>query len=428
MSSASDALDNAIAGALRERIAELPPFVTALVREPSTLGNEEPVQQLISDRLTASGFTVERIQVDGDAALADPHAGYPPLSNDRRSSVVGLRRGKGSGRSLHLSGHVDVVPVDPDAPWSHDPWGGEIADGRIWGRGSGDMKGGLAAYLLAAAVVANVCPEAQGDLVFSSVIEEECGGNGMWSVLRAGYRTDATLIGEPTGLAVVHAGTGVVWARLRARGRAGHSAFRGGDGPFDELARAVTALRAVEAEANEGPRDAVFAAISDWPYGMTVGRIGGGVWTSSAPAALEASVRFGLGLGQEPADVQARIIEAVANASPDVEVSFEAFRAPAYNHDTDGPLPTLLRATHERVTGAAAKLSAFTATTDARQAEGALCYGPLAGELHGADEWVDITSLEETALVIALTAARWLTADAQVSGDGPAGPPQPRPG
>lgn len=412
MSSVStDALDNAIAEVLRERVAELPQFVAALVREPSTLGNEEPVQRMIADRLTASGFTVERVQVDGDAALADPYAGYPPLSYDGRSSVVGLRRGKGEGRSLHLSGHVDVVPVDPDAPWSHDPWSGEIADGRIWGRGSGDMKGGLAAYLLAAEVVADVCPEAEGDLVVSSVIEEECGGNGMWSVLRAGYRSDATLIGEPTGLAVVHAGTGVVWARLRARGQAGHSAYRGGDGPFDELARAVAALRAVEAEANQAPRDAVFAAVSEWPYGMTVGRIGGGVWTSSAPATLEASVRFGLGPGREPADVQAQIAEAVADASPGVEVSFEAFRAPAYEHDTDGRLPTLLRATHERVIGAAAKLTAFTATTDARQAEGALCYGPLAGELHGADEWVDIASLEQTALVVAQTAARWLTAD-----------------
>jgi acetylornithine deacetylase len=412
MSSLSaDALDHAIAGVLRERIAELPPFVTALVREPSTLGNEAPVQQMIADRLTASGFGVERVEVDGDAALADPHAGYPPLSYDGRSSVVGLRRGKGRGRSLHLSGHVDVVPVDPDAPWSHGPWSGEIADGRIWGRGSGDMKGGLAAYLLAAEVVADVCPEARGDLVFSSVIEEECGGNGMWSVLRAGYRSDATLIGEPTGLAVVHAGTGVVWAHLRARGRAGHSAYRGGDGPFDELSRAIAALRAVEAEANEGPLDSVFAAVSEWPYGMTVGRIGGGVWTSSAPASLEASVRFGLGLGREPAEVQARIVDAVADATPGVEVSFEAFRAPAYSHDTDGLFPTLLRATHERVTGAAARLLAFTATTDARQADGALCYGPLAGELHGPDEWVDIASLEQTALVVAQTAARWLSAD-----------------
>ncbi len=150
--------------------------------------------------------------------LLTPHAGYPPLSYDGRSSVVGVRRGKGGGRSLHLSGHVDVVPVDPDAPWSHDPWSGEIADGRIWGRGAGDMKGGLAAYLVAAEAVAEVCGDARGDLLFSSVIEEECGGNGLWAVLRAGYTADATLIGEPTGLDIVHAGTGVVWARLTARG------------------------------------------------------------------------------------------------------------------------------------------------------------------------------------------------------------------
>ena len=101
MSSISpDALDNAIAGVLRERIAELPPFVSALVREPSTLGNEEPAQQMIADRLTASGFTVERVQVDGDAALADPHAGYPPLSYDRSKlgGRAATRRGTADAR------------------------------------------------------------------------------------------------------------------------------------------------------------------------------------------------------------------------------------------------------------------------------------------------------------------------------------------
>ena len=134
------------------------------------------------------------------------------------------------------------------------------------------MKGGLAAYLLAAEALAEACPDLPGDLVFSSVIEEEHGGNGMWSVLRAGYTADATLVGEPTGLDIVHAGTGVVWARLTARGAAGHSAYGGGNGPFDELARAVAALRGLEAAANQPPRDAVFAAVSDWPYGMTVGQ------------------------------------------------------------------------------------------------------------------------------------------------------------
>ena len=156
---------------------------------------------------------------------------------------------------MHLTGHVDVVPVDPDAPWSRDPWAGELAGGRIWGRGAGDMKGGLAAYLVAAEAIA--AAGHAGDLIFSSVIEEECGGNGMWSVVRAGYGADATLVGEPSGGTLIHAGTGVVWARLTARGTAGHAAYVGGDGPFDALARAVAAIRGVEAEQNGAPDESV---------------------------------------------------------------------------------------------------------------------------------------------------------------------------
>ena len=404
----SDRFERALSESLHRRLGELPGLVAELVREPSTLGNEEGAQQVVAARLARAGFEVDRVEPDAEAARDDADAGYPSIAYDGRSSVVGVRPGAAGGRSLHLTGHVDVVPVDPDAPWSHEPWAGEIADGRVWGRGAGDMKGGLAAYLLAAEALAEACPDLPGDLVFSSVIEEEHGGNGMWSVLRAGHTADATLVGEPTGLDIVHAGTGVVWVRLTARGAAGHSAYGGGNGPFDELARAVAALRVLEAAANQPPRDAVFAAVSDWPYGMTVGRIGGGVWTSSAPALLEVSVRFGLGLGIDPAELQGRIAAAVAEAAPAVSVSFEAFRARAYCYETDGPLPTLLGRAHEALLGSPPGLTAFTATNDARQVEGALCYGPLAGGLHGPDEWVDIRSLEQTASVVALAALRWL--------------------
>ena len=398
-----------IRAAIADRRDELTGLVSALVQQQSTLGHEEGALQIIADRLTSTGFTVVRIEADTEAALADPYAGYPQLSYDGRSSVVGRRPGLGEGQSLHLSGHVDVVPIDDADPWTHNPWEGVVSDGKIWGRGAGDMKGGLAAYLIAAEVVAQSCPELRGDLVFSSVIEEECSGNGMWSVLRAGHGAAATLIGEPTNLDLIHAGTGVVWARLAARGRSGHSAYRGGDGPFDELARAIAALRRLESTANTPPRDAVFAAVSDWPYGMTVGQISGGVWTSSAPALLEARVRFGFGLDVEPLDMQRRIVDTVAAAAPAVEVSFEAFRARAYCHETRGPLPELLGEVHASVLGTGIRTSAFTATTDARYVDGpCFCYGPIASGFHGSDEWVDIESLESVAAVVALTAARWL--------------------
>ena len=141
-----------------DRSDQLPALVSALVQEQSLLGHEEGAQRIIAHRLAAAGFAVERVEPDAEAALADPYAGYPPLSYDGRSSVVGVRRGLGGGRSLHLTGHVDVVPVDDAEPWTHGPWDGVVSDGKIWGRGAGDMKGGLAAYLVAAEVVAERAP------------------------------------------------------------------------------------------------------------------------------------------------------------------------------------------------------------------------------------------------------------------------------
>ena len=120
-------------------------------------------------------------------------------------------------------------------------------------------------------------------------------------------------------------------------------------------------------------------------------------------------MRFGFGLDIEPHEVQARIVETVAAAAPAVDVSFEAFRARAYCHETTGPLPELLSETHEGVVGTRARTSSFTATTDARYVDGpCVCYGPTAGGLHGSDEWVEAESLERVATVVALTAAQWL--------------------
>jgi acetylornithine deacetylase len=402
------ALEDAVRDAVERRRDELVALVQELVRQPSTLGSEAPVQAIVEERLRSAGFEVEHVVPDAEAALADPHAGYPYLSYLGRYSVAGRLPGAGGGSSLHMNGHVDVVPVERAELWEHPPWSGEVADGRVWGRGAGDMKGGLAAYLVAAEAIAETCDERRGDLLFSSVIEEECGGNGMWSVLGAGYEADAVLIGEPTALRLVHAGTGVVWARLSAKGTPGHAMLAGGEGPFDRLARAVAALRTVESEINEPVRDPVFAAVRERPYGMTIGRIEGGVWTASTPYELIAQVRFNFGRDLEPAEVQERMRAAVAAGSPEVEIAFEAFRARAYAHPTTGPLVDAVSAAHRRVVGAEPETAAFTATTDARYAEGpCLCYGPEAGNLHGNDEWVDVETLVRTATVVALTTAAW---------------------
>lgn len=135
--------EHAIRAAVHDRRDELVLLTCALIGEQSTVGNEEGAQRIVSEWLENDGFKVARVQPDADAALADPYAGYPALSYEGRSSVVGTRVGSGGGRSLHLSGHVDVVPVDPAEAWVRDPWTGYVSDGRVWGRGAGDMRGVL---------------------------------------------------------------------------------------------------------------------------------------------------------------------------------------------------------------------------------------------------------------------------------------------
>lgn len=402
----ADDLSAAVA-ARRERLIDL---TRALVAQPSTLGNESGAQAVVEEVLANIGFAVSRVEPDANAALADPTAGYPYLPyGNGRSCVVGHLDGTGGGRSIHLSGHVDVVPVERPDLWSHDPWKGEIADGRMYGRGAGDMKGGVAAYLVAAEAVAELCPDRRGDLIFSTVIEEECTGNGMWSVIQAGHVGDAVLVGECTDLTYIHAATGVVWCRLVAKGVDGHSMLAAGAGSFEMLARAVAGLRIVEDEINAAVGDPDFAAVRERPYGMTVGKLEGGVWTSSTPHELTAYIRFGFGPETPPQEIQERMRSAVQSSAPGVEIIFEGFRAHAYNRAASSPLGDALAAAHLLVQGEPVAPRVSTGTVDSRYVNTvpSYCYGPLAGNIHGTDEWVDIDSQVAAATTVALTAAAW---------------------
>ena len=412
-----DRLRTAVA-ARRHEVVEL---TQALVRERSLVGDEEGAQRLIADRLAGLGFQVERVEVVPPAS--DPTWGYPPSLYSGRTCVVGRIEGAGTGRSLHLSGHADVVPVESAAQWEHDPWGGEVAGGRVWGRGAGDMKAGLAAYVVGAAAFLEAYGQPAGDLLFSSVIEEECTGNGMKAVLSAGYGAEGTLIGEPSGLQLMHAGVGVIWARLTARSGGAHPGFSTGSSSSMAILRALDGLRGLERRINERPlvpdeterpgRDQVFFAAHEHPFRLNVGSLSGGVWPSSEPAQAEARIRLGFGMELTPRDAQLLVAEAVQAAAPEVEVVFEGFRAPAYCDDLEHGLAAALSGSHELLHGSPPSRQVLPATTDARSVSGpCVCYGPVAGAIHGTDEWVDIESAEAVAAAVAITIASWQGADA----------------
>src|SRR6476620_5378274 len=138
-------------------------------------GNEQPGQVAVADQLRSLGCAVDVYQVADVPGLLEHPRYWSERPCTGRPNVIGIRRGTGGGRSLLFSGHIDTVPVGAD-PWSKPPWGGTIEDGKLWGLGAYDMKGGLAASLLVVKALNDLGIQTAGDLLVESVVDEEFGG------------------------------------------------------------------------------------------------------------------------------------------------------------------------------------------------------------------------------------------------------------
>ncbi|HEU0163925.1 MAG TPA: M20/M25/M40 family metallo-hydrolase, partial [Thermomicrobiales bacterium] len=193
-------------------------IVQNLVRIPSenpklvdtTVAGEADVQDYVATILAEIGATADR---------------WEPLPG--RPNLVGTIAGSGGGHSLAINGHIDVVPAGNHDDWARSPYSGEIAEGKIWGRGAFDMKGGVGSMLFAALVLKRLGITLKGDLFLESVIDEETGGPGTRATIERGYRPEFALVVEPTSnLAVIPVEGGLEWLRVTVTGISGHSAWR----------------------------------------------------------------------------------------------------------------------------------------------------------------------------------------------------------
>jgi acetylornithine deacetylase len=377
-------------------------WLQELVRIPSLLGEEEPAQQLVEERLVDLGFRVQSVEPDAAALAERADSGIPLLREKGRRCLVGTRLGSG-GSSLLFNGHVDVVSEEPADRWTKPPYGAEIEAGRLYGRGSADMKGGIAAMLLAV----EAAGDPAGDLVFQSVIEEECGGNGALAACLAGPTADAVVIAEPTSGSMDLVAPGVIWARITTSGRSRHASHADeGSNPIESAFAITQALHELEASLNEDA-EPEFEGV-ERPYLLNVGALHAGDWPSMTPGRAELDVRLGFPIRMEPAEAQGLLADAVRRADGNAEVEFRGFRARGYAFAENGPLVTLLGECHRDVRGTDLRAEPARATTDLRFFEGtqAVCYGPTGEGFHGVDEWVDLESIAEVATVLALLIRR----------------------
>jgi acetylornithine deacetylase len=314
-----------------ERIVE---ELRELVRIPSVDGtaDESEAQVWCALKLRELGLSVDHWQIDLLETTGDPD--FPGMEVERteawgcvatlgdqtRTSEEGGAIAQGSsdvGRvpGLILNGHVDVVPAGDLALWpAQDPFSARVGDGMMWGRGTCDMKGGIAAILGATAAIVASGIRLRKPLAVHTVVGEEDGGLGAFATLKRGHTGEACLIAEPTAGTVIPANSGSLTFRLEIPGLATHGSTRTrGVSAIEKFEPIHAALRALEADRNRDPHPLLQHL--DLANPLSVGTIRAGDWASTVPDFLVAEGRYGVRLGESIEEARAAFEEAIAKAS-----------------------------------------------------------------------------------------------------------------
>jgi acetylornithine deacetylase len=209
--------------------AEVVPLLQSLVAlDTQQAFYEEPpfqdaeLQELVAAFLGDLGAEVETFEPPPSLFEAHPLA-LPGQTFAGRPILWAKLPGSSTGQSLLFNGHYDTVPAAPLVEWTHPPLGGKVVDGRLYGRGACDMKGGLAAALAAAAGLVCADVPLPGDILFNLVPFEEANGLGTVATVLSGRRADAAICCEPTKLIPASACRGVMELEIQVEGRASHA-------------------------------------------------------------------------------------------------------------------------------------------------------------------------------------------------------------
>ena len=335
-----------------------------------------------------------------------------------RPNVVARLRGRGGGgsgaRSLLLNGHLDVVGVEG---MTHAPFAAEERDGRIYGRGSADMKGGVAAMCAAAWRAARDGALA-GDVVIAAVADEEYESLGTNALLARGVRADAAIVTEPTRLAIMPAHRGFAWVEVHVAGTAAHgSRYEIGE---DAIALAGLLLAELDAWEHEGlPRRRTHPLLGR--SSLHASTVEGGSGWSTYPD--RCTVRFERRTlpGETADDARREIADACDRVRRRLAAQGRRFVAEIVPRGAQVPSDVSADAPIVRALGdalaaagepAPARIEGMSAWTDAAPLNAAgipaICFGP--GDIalaHAAEEWIAVDEIERSVRVMDALVRAW---------------------
>lgn len=397
----------------------------AFVRTRSITGDEAAMGAVAADAFAARGLKVESWAATPEE-MRDylEHVGDQP-SWAGRLNVVGKRAGAGGGRSILLNAHIDTVPEGDHALWSQPPFAANLVQGRIYGRGSCDMKGGLVTHLAALDVLTTAGITLKGDVTVAATVGEEDGGLGALSTVLRGYRADAVLVTEPTELALVTACEGSLVFRITIKGRGAHAATRDeGVSALEKFLPIFADLQAFERERNASLKHPLYDVFAN-KVPVNVGVVKAGNWASTVPEVLEAEVRVGLLPGEELGAFKRLVSDRIQNAAcrdawlkehPPV-ITFFGGQFIAAETPMDAPICEAIRRSHKAATGKEVRTEGVTYGADMRHfiAFGGMpCVMYGAGDIklaHAPDEYLPVAELQTAVETVANLLVDWCGAE-----------------
>ena len=389
--------------------------------------DERPLQQYLAERLASAGAGCD-LWEPAPEEVAGSKLAPTGLDFEGRPQLAATFRGKGGGRSLLLNGHVDVVSPEPRERWTTEPFRAELRDGKLYGRGACDMKGGVGCMVFAAEAISQLGVRLAGDLVVCTVTEEESTGAGGLAAVVHGVRADAGIVLEPSSHDVGIACRGSVIPTITVLGRPGHSGIPQPDwrdgGAVNAIEKAglvLEAMRLLQEDWRSAPgqRHPLLS-----PGDIVPCVISGGEWAVSYPSSC--SVTFHIGYLPAFADaegwgsrIELEVAECVRRAAeadpwlaenpPTIEWAPEA---PSAEMEAGAPIVTTLLGA-ARDTGLATGVAGFDNWHDGTtftRVGGTPCvaFGPHGlDRAHTVDEFVPVDSLVACTQALAVAAIRF---------------------
>ena len=428
------ALERHVTGEIEHRRSELVDLLATLVgfdtRTPEDdlePHEEQALQAYLAERLRRAGLEVELWEPDV-AALPAPGYVLPAGYHFRgRPQLVARASAAGEGRSLLFNGHIDVIGPEHRERWSGDPFTARVCDGRLYGRGACDMKGGVAAMVFATEMLRSLEVPLAGELIVNTVTDEESTGAGSLASVAAGVAADGGIVPEPTDLTAWLGTLGSLMPEIVVEGRAGHAGFPHehwtAGGPVNAIERmqpVLAALQALREEWRERP-DTQHAYLRTGTIVPTA--LSAGQWMVSYPASAslrlhvqylpEQSDQHGFG-SKVASELQERVL-AAAQADPWLREHPPAFRwhgdvPPAFH----GPEEPIAATTLDAMSAVglpatiASRTTWFDAATFSRAGTPTIGLGPGAiAAAHAVDEFVPLDDLVRAAQVLAVAAMRF---------------------